>query len=173
MPVAKLARSMVIDSLPQECSHRSPQHTQGPPSSRRLALASRLLGLRAFAARGGHVLARPGALRRRLLLLRLALRRAGLIHRRRGDAFRRVLAPPALELALLDMVVLALALIAPSLAWHDAPPRMMRASHVLDQASKLRSRSTRSPIRPMTTSRSRSGPARSGRSSRKRASVAG
>src|SRR6266550_5043699 len=104
-----------------------------------------LASLTALTPGGGHVALSAGSLARRLWLLRLALRGTGLIDRRGGDALRRVFRPSALLQILLDVVVLAFALVAPGLLRHQSTstdrPCKRRARYGANRAVSIARRS--------------------------------
>src|SRR2546423_620514 len=87
------------------------------PVARRFRLAA-LSRPRALASRGGHVPLRARSFARRLGFLGLAFSRPCLIHRRRGDTLRGALGTPTLFQICLDVVVLTLAFVCPSILWH-------------------------------------------------------
>src|SRR5438105_2647854 len=98
-------------------------------------------GARAGAGRGTLG---PRPIGGRLRLLRLALRGPRPVHGRRGDPLRGVFRPPALLLFFLDVLVLALALVAPGLPRHAAPPARGRMQAACSRAVTV----TTSPCEP-------------------------
>src|SRR5438445_6184325 len=112
-----------------------------------LARCPALPGLAAPAPRSRHVVLRTRPLARRLRLLRLTLRGPRLVDRRGGDALRGLLGPSTHFQILLDVVVLALALRAPSFLWHPYTSGASSGSAPSTVASGVRARARIAPDR--------------------------
>src|SRR5438477_1961298 len=109
---------------------------------RRFRLAARFRP-RALPARGSHVFLGPGSFARRLGFLGLAFRGPRLIHRSGRDPLRGFLWPTPLFEVRLDVVVLPLAFVAPSLLWHGGhllDPRVQAACAVTRRSVLCRHR---------------------------------